>query len=112
MERETVQDILNEITFRDWKLYLGSSENRLYIQAQFIAPDSFTGLKTLQKGRKWFLSEHMVRQEIVRTAFKAVEGAIIHELEEDFRFRGKAIYGPHIDPIALLEIADRTEERQ
>jgi hypothetical protein len=60
------------------------------------------------KGRKWFLSEHMTRSEIVGTAFKAVLTAMEHETREQFTYRGQAVFGPHIDVdrLALLLTGD------
>ena len=111
MTRSRVESILKDITYLDWKFAIGESNGRLYLQVNFWAPDADTGLRTIQKGRKWFLSEFMVRQEIVRTVYKAIEAAVQHEMDENFKLCGKCIYGPHIDPYALLTVADITEGR-
>lgn len=49
------------------------------------------------KGRKWYVSPHMTRSEIVQTAFKAVLTALEHEARESFKFRGVPVLDPHLD---------------
>lgn len=50
-----------------------------------------------QAGRKWRLSKHMTDSEIVQTAFLAVRTAQEHELREQFKYKGYAIFNPHFD---------------
>ena len=61
----------------------------------------------MQKCRKWFISKHMTENEIIRTAFMAVEKAEYHELCEKFKYRGKLIANPHLDLVKIAEgVAD------
>jgi hypothetical protein len=62
-------------------------------------------------GRKWRLSPHMVRAEVVQTAFAAVRAFEEHEARELFRWRGRAVFGPHIDLDALHGACVSTEAR-
>jgi hypothetical protein len=55
-------------------------------------------------GRKWFLSNHMTRSEVVQTAFKAVLTAEEHEAREHFKYRGQSIFDPHYDVDKLVEL--------
>ena len=66
-----------------------------------MAPDSFNGKVETQYCRKWMLSYWMTNSEIVRTAYKAIEAAVLHEMQEDFRYKSEPIYRPHIDVEAL-----------
>jgi hypothetical protein len=59
------------------------------------------------KGRKWFISEHSCRNEIVGTAFKAVMGAMEHEIRENFKYKDVPIFDPHLDPDLLVELRNR-----
>jgi hypothetical protein len=54
-----------------------------------------------QHGRKWRLSLHMTRSEIVQTIFAAALAFQEHELREGFRYKGQAIFSPHYDIDAL-----------
>jgi hypothetical protein len=55
-------------------------------------------------GRKWRLSEHMTRSEVVRTALAAVLAVEEHEARERFLYRGQAVYGPHFDVNVLADL--------
>ena len=103
------RNILTNISYRDWDIVFRDERAIPYLQIQFDAPDSFTGVVERQHCRKWMLSRFMTDSEIVRTAYKAIEAAIIHEMQEDFRFHGESVYRPHVDIYALLELS--TENR-
>lgn len=67
---------------------------------QVLDPKGFcneTGEPMAWKGRKWFISMHMTKSEIVQTAFKAVMTAAEHEIRESFLYRSRAIFCPHYD---------------
>lgn len=59
----------------------------------------------LQSARKWYVSAHSTDTEIVRTAWKAVLCSLEHRLGEHFTYRGRRVFGPHIDIDALDRIA-------
>jgi hypothetical protein len=59
------------------------------------------------EGRTWFVEAGADESDIVRTAFKAAVTWHEHETRESFRYRGKAVFGPHIDVRDLLGIAHR-----
>lgn len=59
------------------------------------------------KGRKWMLSYHMTKSELVQTCFLAAETALKHELRERFKWEGQAIFRPHFDVEALWELSKR-----
>jgi hypothetical protein len=78
---------------------------RMYLQVGGTCADARDPRKEIKwAGRKWFLSQHMTRSEIVQTAFKAVITAMEHEVREGFTFRGEPIYGPHWDVELLAEM--------
>jgi hypothetical protein len=93
-----IQEIIDEVTFDEWKFILHYElPPIIWLQVEFIAPDLVTGKPELQKGRKWLLSHHMTKSEIVATCFKAVMTVVEHEVRETFKYKTKAIYGPHFD---------------
>jgi hypothetical protein len=71
-----------------------------------------TGEVETQHGRKWILSKHMTKSEVVTTAFKAVMTAEEHEIREKFRYGGRMIFGPHFNVDALHEVAHKIEVRE
>lgn len=99
-----IREIVNLCSFEDWLLEVKQDGTRPYLQVRCInGRDAHTGLPIEWTGRKWLLSPHMCRNEIVATAFKAVLTAIEHEVRENFRYRGVAIFNPHLDPDKLVD---------
>lgn len=117
MKTSEIQVILDKIKYLDWSFVVVSdtkTEMPSYLQVCFPAQCTKTGNWEGWKGRKWNLSRHMTKSEIVTTAFKAVMTAIEHEARESFLVEGHPIFGPHISVDALLELyksKDPTEVR-
>lgn len=82
-------------------------EDQSYLQVQFLAYDQDERVVKWQFGRKWMLSTHMTRSEVVQTAFKAIMSAEEHETREMFRYKGQAIFGPHFNVEALVKLAEQ-----
>jgi len=85
--------------------------SRLYLQASYVAPCTKTGGSEPWFGRKWYLSSHMTRDEVVKTAFAAFKAAVEHEVMEGFKFNGKIVFNPHVSFEALLSITDQEVSR-
>lgn len=121
MNKQTIEKILKDVKYKDWTFHVEerdvyestvmATRKALYFQAHFPDADLVTGEVETQHGRKWILSEHMTRSEIVTTAFKAVITAEEHEIREKFRYKKRMIFGPHFDVEALWEVARRIEVR-
>lgn len=77
-----------------------------YIQLLCHGNDARTNEPVLWSSRKWRLSLHMTRSEIVQTALKAVLTAVEHEARERFLYKGQPIFGPHHDVDALVELCE------
>ena len=109
-----VQSILDNIKYKDWTFYLGDDNGRMYLQIHFLEKDFSKGTSklTLQTGRKWMLSQHMVTSEIVRTAHKAIRTAVEYEVDEQFLYKGVPIYNPHTNVEALVEASESIEIRE
>lgn len=92
--------VLGRITYKPgYEIYLGRhpEEGRLYLQVSAEVHDSELGKRTVHRGRKWDISEHMTDSEIVQTALKAFLTFEEHEARESFSYRGVKIFGPHLD---------------
>lgn len=81
-----------------------------YLQIIFEAPDNFTGNMERQYCRKWLLSVHMTKTELVETAWKAVRMAEEHEAREQFKYKGQAIFNSHISVDKLCELCEKNGE--
>ena len=91
--------VLSEVHYKDWRFYVAQSGGRHYLQVRFDG----------QHGRKWLLSPHMTRSEVVATALKAVLTAEEHEAREEFTYLGEAVFGPHLDVDALYDVCVGTQ---
>lgn len=112
MTQGDIINILKEVVCPPFEILVGGHrEDHLWIQAKLFRQDAETGGWAYGTGGKYLLSEHMTRGEIVKKAFVACRDFAEHEVRERFKWRGRAILGPHIDVEALWEIADRHESR-
>ncbi len=78
---------------------------RVYLQVSYDSICTKTGKKDNWKGRKWYLSEHMTDDEVVKTAYVAFEAAVKHEIMEGFKVDGKILFNPHVDFEKLLSVS-------
>jgi len=102
---EEIEEIVKQISFRDWRFSITHYFNRgILLVAEFNAPCAVTLEPGVQRSRKWPISPHMTKGEIVQTALLAVRVAVEHEMREDFKWRGQAIFGPHFDIELLHEL--------
>jgi hypothetical protein len=80
------------------------SGGRVFIQIAYIAPCSQSGELLKLKGRKWYLSDHMLDDEIVKTAYAAFKAAMEHEIMEGFKCDFKVVFNPHVSFEDLIKI--------
>ena len=101
MTTSEIASVIADVECGAFSFHVWEERGRPILQVRFQAPDLVTGEAELQHARKWFLSPHMTRSEVVTTALKAVLTAVEHETREAFRYRGRPVFGPHIDVEAL-----------
>jgi hypothetical protein len=105
---EQIRAILADVSFPGYTFEVGGRE-RTYIRALFEDRCTATGQPYSHTTRKWYVSQHAVKNEIVQTALKCVLTSLEHEARERFKYRGKAIFGPHFDVDALHRICSDKE---
>lgn len=98
---EAIQAIVDDVSFGEWHFTL-CRNGALGAILQIVFRDRN---QETWKGRKWCVSGHATRSEIVQTCLKAVLTATEHEVRESFLYRGEAIFGPHHDVEALRGVA-------
>lgn len=84
---------------------------RVFIQLEYYAKCTKTGKEDSWRGRKWYLSEHMTDDEIIKTCYCAFEAAVKHEIMEGFKVDGKILFNPHINFEELLLITNKEVKR-
>ncbi|HKS27788.1 MAG TPA: hypothetical protein VJS44_08210 [Pyrinomonadaceae bacterium] len=105
MTLEEAREIVSLIKFRNYIFEVLEKNGVMYLRARYLEADIITGEEEMQYTRKWQLSEHMVKSELVQTAFKCVLTSAEHTTREHFLYKGERVYGPHFDVDALYEIA-------
>lgn len=106
---DSIKEIVSNVSLNDWKFHLGQyGDGTPYVQVLFLDKDRITGTEELQRCRKWILSYHMTTSEVVRTAHKAAQGAVLHEVDEAFKYKGARIFNPHVD---LDTLADAIKDK-
>jgi len=102
---EEIREIVGHISYLDWEVRVRKDGDRDYLQVFGHGPDPKDGMKDAQwSGRKWMLSPHMCKNELIRTAYKAIECAVAHEMNECFLYKGVAIMTPHMDYEEIVDI--------
>lgn len=92
-------------------LFGANVEPRVYIQIQYEAPCSKTKKQEKWKGRKWYLSEFMTDDEIIKTCYAAFDAAIKHEIMEGFKVDGIVLFNPHVNYETLLQVSHNEIKR-
>lgn len=111
MKPGTIRTVLSNVSFPNTAFIVVEGEGASYLQIQQTLPCNATGVPTAWGGRKWRLSEHMTKSEIVQTAFLAVLTAAEHEVRETFKYQGAAIFGPHFNVDRLVTLTfDQTSQ--
>jgi hypothetical protein len=111
MKLYEIQDLMRTIRYEHWQFHILDDNGRMFLQIKFWDVDNDTGKLELQSCRKWMLSEHMTKSEVVLTAWKAVQAAVEHEAREKFLYKGRRVFGPHIDLDAMWAVSTNLDAR-
>ncbi len=87
-------------------------KSRIYIQIEYKSKCNKGGDQELWRGRKFYLSHHMIDDEIIKTAMAAWKACILHEVTEGFLVDGVACFNNHVDFEELIKIANKEVKRQ
>lgn len=110
---EELKKVIDQITYKKgWAILVSLDGDRPVLQVEFEGEDVVTGVIEKQKCRKWFLSYHMCNNELVGTAFKAIQAAEEHETREFFKYKNERVMNPHFsyDDIAELVKQNKLKE--
>lgn len=99
--------ILQSVRFPEMDFSILERGDDFFLRVECRGTCNVTGDPLNWSGRKWLLSRHMTKSEIVTTAFKAVLTAVEHETREKFTYKGSAIFGPHFDVERLIGLCEQ-----
>lgn len=120
---KTLSDISNlldrvkaEVLGTSFQFYISrdkkDSTGRIYIQVKYMAKDTKDASSIKEwNGRKWYLSDYMTDDEVIKTAYCAVKAAVEHEVMEGFKVDNIVLFNPHVNFEALLSVSHKTIER-
>lgn len=117
--KKRVQSLLNRISLKCLSTnflpiveYDKKGGDRVYIQIVYSSFCSTSNAYKEWSGRKYYLSEHMTDDEIIKTTYVAFEQVIKHEIMEGFKVDGKILFNPHVNFEELLKISNREVTRK
>jgi hypothetical protein len=118
-EETRIRSIVSRISFRlfgtVFNMYVVPDKKfggRLYIQVRYSALCTQTGKQEVWSGRKWYLSDHMLDDEVVKTCYAACRAAAEHEAMEAFKVDGVVLFNPHTSFEELLKVSHKEVTRE
>jgi hypothetical protein len=108
-EVERARAVLAHVDYPNYTIHVGAFCGRLYLFADYIERDIVTDVPTKQSTREWLLPENPVPSAIVQTALKCILTSAEHRVRENFRYKGKRVFGPHINVETLAELVGKRE---
>lgn len=90
----------------------GQPDGRIYIQVLYSTVCNKTNYLKEWKGRKFYLSDHMTDDEIIKTCYFAFKTAIEHEIMEGFTVEDKILFNPHTNYKSLLKVSNDEIRRE
>lgn len=104
LTEELIQSIIKHCEYKDWQFVVFKKGDGFLIQPQFV-----TGREEVQKGRKWYVSRWSTISELINTMYFAVRTAELHEISENFKYQGEAIYHQRKSVSDLLSFTQQAE---
>jgi hypothetical protein len=104
MNKEELDQILNDIEFRDWEFILQEKNDGYNLQA--ILPHN------KGKSGKWYISPHITKSEFVQRVFQCIRMAEEHETRLDFKYKESSIFKPHYDVDDLVELSKISTQKR
>jgi hypothetical protein len=110
---EEIKQVVDQITYKKgWTILLSLDGGQPMLQVEFIGEDVVTGAIEKQKCRKWRLSYHMCNNELVGTAFKAIQAAEEHESREFFKYKNVRVMNPHFSYDDIVDLVNDNKLRE
>jgi hypothetical protein len=105
--------IVDDISLpENFKVLVGCTElNMYYFQIECWRMDVITKEEGPGYGGKAFLDPDATDSQLVGTTFGLYKGYVEHEARETFQYKGRRVFGPHIDVDALWDVARRVDVR-
>jgi hypothetical protein len=86
-------------------------DGRIFIQMIYNAMCIKSGEMEEWHGRKWYLSDYMTDDEVVKTVWAAFKASVEHEMLEGFKVDRVVLFNPHVDHNELLQVSHKEVKR-
>jgi hypothetical protein len=106
-----IREVLSHVAYKDWSLSCVTGDDGLYIEWKAPVRCVHTGNIVILSSRPRYLRNDITESELVRLAFETARDMELHELGENFRYKGGRVFNPHISVRHLLEICDEEDAR-
>ena len=106
MNIDDLVDLTKAVKFQDYYFRVTERGDHYVVHAEYPEIDISTGMPSTQTTRKWFVSRFVSKSEFVQTLFKLCLTSMEHRTREDFKYKGKRVFGPHFDVDALHKICE------
>ncbi len=83
----------------------------MFVQIIYVSNCTKTNQQSEWRGRKWYISEYMTQDEVVKTVYAAFEASVKHEIMEGFKVDGITLFNPHVNFEELLKISHKEIKR-
>lgn len=90
---------------------INPESGRIYIQTQYSAKCNKSGVEQIWFGSKYYLSDYMTNDEVIKKAYVACQQAVNHEVMEAFKVDGIILFNPHVDFEELLKVSHKEVTR-
>lgn len=100
-----VEAILEHIKYKDnFRFDVMTAGLYVTLRVMHLRQDSITGEHAMGYSPTVIIQDYWTPDQIVKQAFRLILSIEEHEARETFRYKGKAILGPHVDVDNLLKI--------
>lgn len=90
---------------------INPKSGRIYIQTQYSAKCNKSAVEQVWFGSKYYLSDYMTNDEVIKKAYVACQQAVNHEVMEAFKVDGIILFNPHVDFEELLKVSHKEVTR-
>lgn len=112
MDFDELELLLDQITYKPGThVALGLTVAGPYLQVEVERTDIMTGRTGVGRGGRYTVAPDATTSEVVQAVFGLFRAYEEHECREWFKYRGRRVYGPHMDIEALWDVARQTDVR-
>lgn len=114
MNYDELELLVDQLSYKPGtRILLGYRQitNQYYLQVECERIDITTGRMGVGRGGTYVVEPGATLSEVVQAVFGLVRNYEEHEAREWFKYRGRRVFGPHMDVEALWTVAKQTDAR-